>query len=739
MVSGRAEPESADAGARRIRVLFLGANPPSTEPLRIDRELRGIQERLRASRHRGSVEIIVRLAVRFADLREALLEVEPDVVHFSGHGTEEREIVLEDEYGLQEHVDSDALAGVFGVLKGRIRVVVVNACFGRGVAEVVTQHVGCAIGAEDRIRDDAAVEFARVFYEAIGFGRSVQEAFDLGVVALKRMGGAGANLPELVVREGVNAREVVLVRGAPLGASSPRIGRLVHVPEPRAGGLALPALEHFIGRDPQTEALERALLDDAVARIIVLGSGGIGKTTLTLAALHRREVEKRYGTRRWFVRLDAAATADAAVGKIREVLGLSSSGHQLAEVKAALANAPGVLVLDNLETPWEGELSATEALLGELAQIPGLRIVVSVRGGHKPAGVAWSKAIQLAPLSLEMAGVLFDAIAPEHTGDARVRPLLAKLGGVPLAIVLLARTAEGDDLGNLAADWWARRTALLERHRAEPDRLSSWAVSVELSLASKRMTPEARRLGALLAALPGGIAVLDLEAVFAGGRGAARVLSQVGLGFFEGGRLQMLPPIREHMLLVHPVAVADLDGAIAHYGRLARQLALEMGKDPAAAGLARLAPEAPNMSAMSVAAARKGEYESALEELMYAMHEIDSTLADLLAMHQADPTLAERYEAVLRGYEQLIRDFKWVGRIMRDPAACIGYEATCILKVGDVALAKSEYENAYSRYEEALQLYKQVNDVLGEARAIARQKLAKEGAKRRSGRAKRRS
>ncbi|WP_437710195.1 hypothetical protein WMF45_36120 [Sorangium sp. So ce448] len=529
---------------------------------------------------------------------------------------------------------------------------------------------------------------------------------------------------------------------APRISNNPRTRRVQakfteDVPAPRAGGLALPAIEHFVGRNFQVEELVHALLGEAAARIIVLGAGGIGKTTLTLAALHQREIEERYGARRWFVRLDAAATADDAAKNIREVLGLSSSGDPLTEVKAALANAPGVLVLDNLETPWERELVATEALLGALGQIPGLRIVASARGGHKPAGVAWSKAIQLGPLSLDTAEVLFGAIAPEHAGDARVRPLLAKLGGVPLAVVLLARAAEGDDLDNLAADLRARRTALLERHREEPDRLSSWAVSVDLSLASRRMTPGARRLGAVLAELPGGIAVTDLEVVFAGGRGEARVLSQVGLAFFEGGRLQMLAPIREHMRLVHPAAEEDLDGAIAHYGKLARQLASTTGKDPAAAVMARLAPEAPNMSAMSAAAVYKGEYEMAWEELEVSMQQVDSNLAQVQNAQQELTAVGAWEESFIASCELLIQGLRHMGgRNVERRAACAVYEAACILKIGDVELGRSEAEKAYNRYEEALQLYKQVNDVVGEARAIARQKLAKQAALRPSGRPK---
>src|SRR5688572_3932553 len=99
MGSDSEEAESGQAGARPIRVLVLAASPESMERRRIDREVRGIEEKLRASKHRSSVRIITRWAVRVDDLVQALLEVQPDVVHFSGHGTQANEIVLEDKTG----------------------------------------------------------------------------------------------------------------------------------------------------------------------------------------------------------------------------------------------------------------------------------------------------------------------------------------------------------------------------------------------------------------------------------------------------------------------------------------------------------------------------------------------------------------------------------------------------------------------------------------------------------------
>jgi tetratricopeptide (TPR) repeat protein len=182
--------------------------------LRIDREVRRIEEKLRASPNRSSIQLITRLAVRVDDLRQALLEVQPEVVHFSGHGTDEHEILLEEDSGAAHPVSKEALAGLFGVLKDRIRVVVLNACYSRAQAEALAEHIDFTIGMREELPDDAAIELAATFYEAIGFGRSVQTAFDIGVNSLKLKGIPGADVPELIVRKGVNPSEVSLVQDA---------------------------------------------------------------------------------------------------------------------------------------------------------------------------------------------------------------------------------------------------------------------------------------------------------------------------------------------------------------------------------------------------------------------------------------------------------------------------------------------------------------------------------------------
>ena len=93
-----------------------------------------------------------------------------------------------------------------------IRIVVFNTCYSSEQAEAVTQYVDIAIGMSTEIDDEAARTFSAQFYSAIGFGRSVRQAFDQAKLALELDGVPDADAPELFVRDGVDPEQVVLVR-----------------------------------------------------------------------------------------------------------------------------------------------------------------------------------------------------------------------------------------------------------------------------------------------------------------------------------------------------------------------------------------------------------------------------------------------------------------------------------------------------------------------------------------------
>lgn len=199
-------------GSGKIKVLFLAANPDGTDTLALGEEARAITERIRAAKHRDRMELVTRWAVRPEDLLQALNEHRPHVVHFSGHGSKKKEIFLHDANNQPQAVSREAMRGLFAAMKDNVRVVVFNACFSESQAEVVTEVIDCAVGMSRAVSDQAAIIFAASFYSAIGFGGSVQQAFDQGKAALLLKGIPEDQTPRLLTRTGVDPAEVFLIR-----------------------------------------------------------------------------------------------------------------------------------------------------------------------------------------------------------------------------------------------------------------------------------------------------------------------------------------------------------------------------------------------------------------------------------------------------------------------------------------------------------------------------------------------
>ncbi|HLW79336.1 MAG TPA: CHAT domain-containing protein [Terriglobia bacterium] len=164
----------------RIRILFLAANPSDTAQLRFGEEVRSIEQALLMAEFRDKFDIVQHWATRTIDLQSCLLRYKPDIVHFSGHGSSAGEIVLEDEHGRSAPVGVRALSGLFSILKDNIKCVVLNACYSERQARAIAKQIDCVVGMSKEIHDSAAISFATAFYQALGYGRDLKAAFDLG-------------------------------------------------------------------------------------------------------------------------------------------------------------------------------------------------------------------------------------------------------------------------------------------------------------------------------------------------------------------------------------------------------------------------------------------------------------------------------------------------------------------------------------------------------------------------------
>lgn len=195
-----------------IKVLFLASNPLDGDHLRLDEEARSIHEMIRKAEHRDSVSLESRWAVRPLDALQAINEIEPTIVHFSGHGTDMDEIVFQNEEGNAKFVSLTAIVQMMKASSEKIRLVFFNSCYSRSQAEAVVEHVQAAIGMNDSIGDDAAKVFASQFYSALGFGKSVGVAFQQGKAALMLEDIKEENIPELFVADNLNANDLYIVK-----------------------------------------------------------------------------------------------------------------------------------------------------------------------------------------------------------------------------------------------------------------------------------------------------------------------------------------------------------------------------------------------------------------------------------------------------------------------------------------------------------------------------------------------
>ena len=169
------------------KVLILTAIP---DGLRLDKEIRDIVEAIRRAVKRDKWEIQLRTAVRPQDIRRALAEEQPSIVHFCGHGMEDGSLVLEDDLGNHKAVSALALAALFKLHASHVKCVLLNACYSEKSALAISQHIDYTIGMNQPIGDKGAIVFAIGFYDGLGYENPdnldvIPRAFEEGLVAIQ--------------------------------------------------------------------------------------------------------------------------------------------------------------------------------------------------------------------------------------------------------------------------------------------------------------------------------------------------------------------------------------------------------------------------------------------------------------------------------------------------------------------------------------------------------------------------
>ncbi|KAJ7793847.1 P-loop containing nucleoside triphosphate hydrolase protein, partial [Mycena leptocephala] len=320
----------------------------------------------------------------------------------------------------------------------------------------------------------------------------------------------------------------------------------------------------FHGRESELRDLTDSLLCNP-ARAAILGPGGMGKTTLAMAALHHPAIMEKYSLMH-FISCESANTWGELVTNIGLHLGLKPSSKLLRAIVWHFEQCgPCLVVLDNFETPWEPleSRAQVEESLSLLADIPSLALLVTMRGAERPGKVKWNRPFlaPLEPLAPAASRQIFVEVAnePGSRGKSALDDLLDLSGSLPLAVSLMANIASFEGYSNTLARWQMENTTLVSEG---PDKYSNLEKSISLSLSSPRISssPHAKNLISLLSLLPDGIRAEDIIASkvpLPDVRHCQSVLLATSLAYIDvKGRLKALTPVREYIRRAYPPSLS---------------------------------------------------------------------------------------------------------------------------------------------------------------------------------------
>jgi len=179
----------------KLKILFLSANPH--QDLSPDEEYRIIENVISKSSIRDNIQLVPKFAVRINDIISAINEVEPHIVHFTGHGTKDGELRLTDSSGdMDELLSTESLEKLFLTTKS-VKLVFLSACHSISQTKAISSHIDYVIGMKRQINDITAIAFAETFYGSIFTDKSIDNALNQAIVRLETEYKGEVDIPEL--------------------------------------------------------------------------------------------------------------------------------------------------------------------------------------------------------------------------------------------------------------------------------------------------------------------------------------------------------------------------------------------------------------------------------------------------------------------------------------------------------------------------------------------------------------
>lgn len=201
--------EGIPSYCNKFSLLLLGADTNVSNELGISKGFDQIQSFIKE--RNCPCACTVKMRTYKKDIIKEIAVCRPDILHFSGHGTEEGLLCVHGGVGDVEYIAPSKLFESLSGCCDFIQVVVLAACYSGKQADKIANVVNFVVCVDDEIVVSAVHLFLEVFYAALTSGSSIQESFDLGVAQLKMNDPSYSNALRLVVKQGLDPKKYSLI------------------------------------------------------------------------------------------------------------------------------------------------------------------------------------------------------------------------------------------------------------------------------------------------------------------------------------------------------------------------------------------------------------------------------------------------------------------------------------------------------------------------------------------------
>ncbi len=134
-------------------------------------------------------------------LIDHLLKIKPNILHISGHGNSDEQLLLEDVEGYKEEVSIQKLSDLLSGFLDHIDCVFLNTCHSLSGIDHFNENIPYIIGMNKEIPDDVAIDFSKNFYNVLFNGRSIKDAFKIALATIALTETGDEYIPKLIVNQ----------------------------------------------------------------------------------------------------------------------------------------------------------------------------------------------------------------------------------------------------------------------------------------------------------------------------------------------------------------------------------------------------------------------------------------------------------------------------------------------------------------------------------------------------------